>query len=154
MIKAFLKRLLATKRCNLCHSAVYKFTPINDNYINNLRNKGFSIPIDRFETLNFSAYTCPFCNATDRDRLIGLYIEKFLLESQQLDILEIAPSTAVRTFLRGKPNVRYRCADLYMEGVDDKVDIQDMHIYKDNTFDVIICSHVLEHVPDDLKAIR
>ena len=47
----------------------------------------------------------------------------------------------------------YRSADLYMKNVDDKVDITDMKIYKDNTFDFFICSHILEHVEDDKAAL-
>ena len=41
-----------------------------------------------------------------------------------------------------------------MENVDDKVDITDMTIYPDNHFDFFICSHMLEHVFDDRKALR
>lgn len=37
---------------------------------------------------------------------------------------------------------------------DDKVDITQMDCYSDGRFDLIVCSHVLEHVPDDAKAIR
>ena len=41
-----------------------------------------------------------------------------------------------------------------MEGVDDKFDITHMHGYNDEQFDFFICSHVLEHIPDDLKAMK
>ena len=40
-----------------------------------------------------------------------------------------------------------------MAGVDDKVDISNMWLYDNNQFDFFICSHVLEHVPDDHKAL-
>src|SRR5450759_141007 len=47
-----------------------------------------------------------------------------------------------------------RTADLMMDGVDDHIDITDMNCYAEGAFDAFICSHVLEHVPDDLKALR
>ena len=40
-----------------------------------------------------------------------------------------------------------------MDGVDDRVDVMDMNTYGDNQFDFFICSHVLEHVVDDKKAL-
>jgi len=40
-----------------------------------------------------------------------------------------------------------------LDGVDDIVDIVDMKLYNDNQFDFFICSHVLEHVSDDRKAL-
>jgi ubiquinone/menaquinone biosynthesis C-methylase UbiE len=50
--------------------------------------------------------------------------------------------------------VTYRTADLYADGVDDRLDITDMKIYADGSLDFFICSHVLEHVRDDRKALR
>jgi len=48
----------------------------------------------------------------------------------------------------------YRSADLLIESYDDKVDITNMKEYKNNTFDFFICSHVVEHVDNDEKAMR
>ena len=41
-----------------------------------------------------------------------------------------------------------------MDGVDDVVDITDMPMYSDGSFDFFICSHVLEHVSDDGTALK
>jgi predicted SAM-dependent methyltransferase len=49
--------------------------------------------------------------------------------------------------------VDYLSADLYASNAMVKMDITDIQ-YSDNTFDVIYCSHVLEHVSDDRKAMR
>ena len=44
--------------------------------------------------------------------------------------------------------------DLLMKEVDDNFDITDMNGYTDGQFDFFICSHVLEHIPDDRKALQ
>jgi SAM-dependent methyltransferase len=75
------------------------------------------------------------------------------------NIVDFAPSASLSKFIkrqitRTQRNVSYRTADAFAEGVDDKLDIADLQSYKDGQFDFFICSHVLEHVPDDKKAIR
>ncbi|MCM3904874.1 MAG: class I SAM-dependent methyltransferase, partial [Pyrinomonadaceae bacterium] len=47
----------------------------------------------------------------------------------------------------------YRTADLFREDVNDRVDIMDMWGYRDESVDFFICSHILEHVSDDRKAL-
>ena len=44
-------------------------------------------------------------------------------------------------------------ADLYSPIVDVKADICDLP-FEDNSFDVIFCNHVLEHIEDDKKAMQ
>ena len=43
--------------------------------------------------------------------------------------------------------------DLFMEDVDDKLDITNMELYENDRFDIILCSHVLEHIENDRKAL-
>jgi SAM-dependent methyltransferase len=50
-------------------------------------------------------------------------------------------------------NLDYTTADLESPLADVKLDIQHVPFDKD-TFDVVICNHVLEHVPDDRQAMR
>ncbi len=109
-----------------------------------------------YETFNMADYGCSNCYANDKDRLYALFIEKYLNEISpgQIDLLDIAPTVQLTAFLKKKPQINYKSMDLMMEGVDDHADITDMHIYKDGQFDFFICSHVLEHVPDDIKAMN
>lgn len=105
------------------------------------------------------SYLCPRCGATDRDRLQLLFLQERLSQTRELPtsklrILEIAPSAPVANWLRGRPEVAYRSADLFMSSADDRVDITDMRIYADGAFDLVIGSHVLEHIPDDRRALR
>jgi len=113
------------------------------------------------ETCNSKAYLCPLCGATDRDRLYALYMRDHLWPAWRgaaRSILDLAPSESLAQFIRNLIKgsglqVSYQTADLYMQGVDDRVDVMDMHGYEDNRFDFFICSHVLEHVIDDRKAL-
>ena len=73
-------------------------------------------------------------------------------------MLDLAPNKQLSSFLRseisGKPRFHYRTADLFRDDADDKVDIMDMRIYEEGQFDFFICSHMLEHVTDDRRALR
>ncbi len=105
------------------------------------------------ETINYDFYSCNNCGASDRDRLYALYFER-LESSKKLELLDFAPSTALSNYLNTLNFVKRRTADLYMDNVDDKIDITDMNIYKNNRFDIFICSHILEHVADDFAALN
>ncbi|MGA8902044.1 methyltransferase domain-containing protein, partial [Bradyrhizobium sp.] len=69
-------------------------------------------------------------------------------------LLEFAPGDALYKKLKSLPFIAYRSADLSRKTVDERVDMTDMAAYADGSLDVILCSHVLEHVPDDRKAMR
>ena len=134
--------------CNSCNSNVIRFTPISKNTIEYLDKL---ITADKgFETLCVDSYFCPICGANDRDRLILSYIYNKSRNNQA--ILEIAPSSPIRARLKISQNY-YRSCDLFMSDVDDKCDITNMSCYLDQSFDIVICSHVLEHIHEDTKAI-
>jgi SAM-dependent methyltransferase len=155
MIKDFIKKALANKKCSICSSRVYNFKPISDEYLKNLQQKGFDIPVTNFETLNYQAYTCPVCGGNDRDRLVAYYLNGKLKNADvNFRILENAPSNALKNYLFKNKTVSYRTTDLFMEDVDDKLDIQNMDLYKNGYFDLIICSHVLEHISNDKQALK
>ncbi len=68
-------------------------------------------------------------------------------------MLHIAPEAIFQLRFHEQINDKYLTADLYRDDVMVKMDITNIQ-YPDNTFDIIYCSHVLEHVPDDIKAMR
>jgi len=155
MIKDLIKKVIANKKCTICNSKIYTFVPISGDYLNNLKHKGFPVPVSEFETFNFKAYTCSVCGGNDRDRLIAYYLQqKIKTADKNFSVLEIAPSTALRNYFFINRKVSYRTTDLFMDNVDDHLDIQNMNLYKDGSYDLIICSHVLEHIPDDRKALK
>ncbi len=159
-IQSFKMKLEGAKfHCSVCNRRVKAFNPLPSFYSENMKKHGF--PYEReLETCNFTAYSCPFCAASDRDRLSALYIRKCLatdIKDKLINVLDIAPSPPLSRFLKDMKQpgreLTYRTADLYEKGVDDKVDISDMKIYRDGQFNFLLCSHVLEHVPDDRKAL-
>lgn len=96
---------------------------------------------------------CPVCYAIDRERMIYVYLaaRRGLLPAGGA-VLHIAPERRIADFFRAKKNVFYVKADFVQDAADVKLDIQRLP-FSDAVFDLIICSHVLEHVRDDMAAI-
>jgi SAM-dependent methyltransferase len=69
-----------------------------------------------------------------------------------MKMLHIAPEPFFRNFFASRFG-GYETADLCMKGVDHRVNLQNTP-FRDATYDFIFASHVLEHIPDDQKAIR
>jgi len=109
------------------------------------------------ETLNLLQYACPWCRANDRTRLYALFLcdeAKRIGNNAKHRMLDIAPMPTLQKLIRSLGCFEYRSADFLRTDVDDRIDIMDMNAYADNAFDCFICSHVLEHVPDDRRAMR
>lgn len=93
---------------------------------------------------------CPKCQSLPRNRLLALAMEQKNLLTPTTRLLHFAPERTVTAHV--KPRVGdYVTADLNPEGVDRKENIEALTL-ADNEWDLIICSHVLEHV-DHKKAM-
>ena len=97
---------------------------------------------------------CPYCFTLARHRTLWFYLlEHTNLFSERLRVLHVAPEYALQRKLRACPNLDYTSADLTSVEAMEYMDITAIP-YADKTVDVILCSHVLEHIPDDRKAMR
>jgi len=93
---------------------------------------------------------CPCCNSLERQRFLVLtdQREKFFAGR---DVLHFAPEFSVRRYLQTKNLRSYKTADLFAPDVDFKLNIEKID-QPASSYDVVLCSHVLEHV-DDRKAL-
>jgi SAM-dependent methyltransferase len=95
---------------------------------------------------------CPKCNSSDRERLIYLYLKnKTKLLNKRISVLHIAPENNLGRILKDNKN-NYLSGDLDPSVAMMKMDITNLPL-KDNQYNLLICNHVLEHVPDDRKAM-
>jgi SAM-dependent methyltransferase len=97
---------------------------------------------------------CPNCGSGERHRLAWLFFQRqtSLFEVKNEHMLHIAPESCIKTRLMQLTNVTYLTADLNDKSAMVKMDITNIQ-YEDNYFDIIYCSHVLEHVAEDKKAM-
>ncbi len=97
---------------------------------------------------------CPRCGALERHRLLWLYLQRETeLFSRPVKLLHVAPEEQFRGRFREMSQLEYVTGDLYDNRADVKLDIRETD-FEDDTFGVIICNHVLEHIPEDEQAMR
>lgn len=143
--------------CPVCDAGVKGFIPIWKSFYRTLDEAGFIYNIDDYETFNRHQYACPSCDASDRERLYALYIRKWLAgldRSKRLTFIDFAPAMSISSWLRGLPFLDYKSADLFRHNVDIRLDITDMPQLANDSVDAFLCSHVLEHVPNDRAAME
>lgn len=96
---------------------------------------------------------CPNCLSLERHRLIWLYLkEKTNFFDRKLHVLHIAPEACFIPRFEKLHGDQYITADIESPLAKVKMDIHDIP-FPENTFDAVLCNHVLEHVRDDIRAM-
>ena len=129
----------------------------------------FTDPIDGKSFKSFLPYgygkqrpnvLSPSTLSLERHRLLWLYLKNetnFFSRGTEtnsaLKVLHFAPEQCFLKRFRKFKNLDYTTTDLLSPIADVKADICDLP-FEDNTYDVILCNHVLEHIPDDTKAMQ
>jgi SAM-dependent methyltransferase len=127
-----------------------------------LRGNKYYCPICDASFRTFFAYgskhrdnaLCPGCLSLERHRLLWFYLKNETnFFKDKLKFLHLAPEQCFYGKFKKMPNLDYITGDLNSPLAKVKLDIHQMP-FKDNQFDVVFANHVLEHVDDDIQAMK
>ena len=128
-----------------------------------LRGNRYTDPIDGKSFKTFLPYgygtqrnnvLSPSTLSLERHRLLWLYLKNETdFFTSEKKVLHFAPEQAFYKRFKNMSNLEYITTDLESPLADVKADICDLP-FEDNAFDVILCNHVLEHIPNDTKAMN
>ena len=130
-----------------------------------LKGNTFTDPIDGKSFRMFLPYgygnqrnnvLSPSTLSLERHRLLWLFLKNetnFFTATEKLKVLHFAPEQEFYKRFKKQSNIEYTTTDLLSPLADVKADICNLP-FEDNSFDIIFCNHVLEHIPDDTKAMQ
>jgi len=130
-----------------------------------LKGNKFTDPIDGNSFKMFLPYgygtqrnnvLSPSTLSLERHRLLWLYLQNetnFFISIEKIKVLHFAPEQEFYKRFKKQANLDYTTTDLLSPLADVKADICNLP-FQDNTYDMILCNHVLEHIPDDTKAMK
>ncbi len=97
---------------------------------------------------------CPVCGSLERHRMAWLFFENNtnLFDQTRKRMLHIAPEPQFERRLKKVHNLQYITAEFDSSGTDIQMDITTIPCV-DSAFDIIYCSHVMEHVIEDIKGL-
>jgi SAM-dependent methyltransferase len=99
-------------------------------------------------------YVCPRCGSHARHRGLAIFLRQYVAAHEKpIRVLHFAPERGIAASLAANPKLFYVTLDMAPHAVSVRGDIGAIPFH-DGTFDLIICCHVLEHLPADAPALR
>lgn len=151
LVMLFLNKNGDKRQCNICGNTFNNFIPY----------KGGTKKLPEFRRMlmgvgsDLDNFGCVYCKAHDRERHLFLYFERIRLweKMKEASIIHFAPERKLRDKIKEIKPAKYIMGDLYP--TDDEIEIIDATNikYADESFNILICNHVLEHIPDYRKAL-
>lgn len=137
--------------CNFCDYTAERFLPLGyDHPV--LVEKGIIGGGHRPDGL------CPRCHSSDRERLTKIVMEQVVNCSSGAAVFIVAPERNLYDFFRKQLTAKVFAGDIAPRFYDWAEEITEQDLtkltYDDEAFDIVVCNHVLEHIPDDRKAMR
>ena len=122
--------------CNCCNKNFRKFLPFGDSK----------------QTKRDNAL-CPWCQALERTRLLWDYLNTQELLIKNVKILHFGPARIIEKNLKKIKTIDYLSADINPNLAMEVMDITNI-TYEHESFDFLICSHILSDIPDDILALN
>jgi SAM-dependent methyltransferase len=143
---------LSARTCVFCNEMVEAWLPFR---IKEFDRLAF---LKKLQTIgsNVERFWCPHCSSIDRERHLRLFLDRLNIMERARGgaVLHMSPEYRLRGYIESYDLGSYITGDLTptAEGVQ-QIDLQQIP-YPDETFDLVICNHMLEHVADAELALR
>ncbi len=137
--------------CNVCNSNLRKFTPAG------VTNRAI-VELDIIGAGYYQNDVCPVCDSSYRTRAVVALLKSLDINYSNKRILHIAPEKGIYKYLKSKNPKSYICGDISPHKYSHFAKVEPVNLtnipFSSDSFDLIICNHVLEHIPDDRKAME
>jgi SAM-dependent methyltransferase len=108
----------------------------------------------KFVLLEDGEKLCPYCGSLSRTRRLWDILQTTGLLKEDISMLDFSPSRSFYRVLKKRIDVHYSSTDLSGDFISDfQYDITNIPV-EAGTYDLIICYHILEHIPEDTKAMQ